>query len=158
MHSLKHRHMLLLQAPKGQRGAKTVDGFEITVGINYYGPLYLTELLIPIMRRSSAPKTITKRIVWVTSLGSQLVNPPIIGEGSGWPGISLVPWDDLKCAPHFCIHAGVPPHITCMQGIYMLCRPHAASAEVQVCMYLHLPSFRLLCCGVAVRIIVVVCA
>ena len=58
-----------MQAPKGQRGDKTVDGFEITLGINYYGPLYLTEMLIPILKRSSAPKTITKRIIWVTSSG-----------------------------------------------------------------------------------------
>ena len=89
-----------LQAPTGQRGDKTVDGFEITLGINYYGPLYLTELLIPILKRSSAPKTITKRIVWVTSLGSQIVNPPVVGSGAdGW-GVNLVPWDDLRCGLH----------------------------------------------------------
>jgi NAD(P)-dependent dehydrogenase (short-subunit alcohol dehydrogenase family) len=128
-------HVLLnnaaLQAPKGQRGAKTVDGFEvrlglphmcrhrghlniprlysqITLGVNYFGPLYLTELLLPIMKRSPAPRVITKRIVWVTSLGSQLANPPIIGEGSGWPGISVVPWDDLKCVSG-------PSHLPCRQ-------------------------------------------
>ena len=110
MHAHAYAACLPFQAPKGQRGAKTVDGFEITVGINYFGPLYLTELLIPIIKRSSKPKTITKRIIWVTSLGSQLVNPPIIGEGSGWPGISLVPWDDLRQVSFCpCMHDSTPP-------------------------------------------------
>ena len=43
-------------------------------------------------------KSAPSRIVWVDSLGSQLVNPPIIGGNeTGKPGINLIPWDDLKC-------------------------------------------------------------
>ena len=130
------------QAPKGQRGHKTEEGFEvrlassvcralmrsptcdcslyahtvafmcfdqtskrvavpaqITFGTNHFGPVYLTELLMPLVKKS-APA----RIVWVDSLGSQLVNPPIVGgDESGNGGIELIPWDDLKCAArHYC--------------------------------------------------------
>ena len=130
------------QAPKGQRGHKTEEGFEvrlassvcralmrsptcdcslyahtvafmcfdqtskrvavpaqITFGTNHFGPVYLTELLMPLVKKS-APA----RIVWVDSLGSQLVNPPIVGgDESGNGGIELIPWDDLKCAArHHC--------------------------------------------------------
>ena len=43
-------------------------------------------------------KSAPSRIVWVDSLGSQLVNPPIIGGNeTNKPGINLIPWDDLKC-------------------------------------------------------------
>jgi NAD(P)-dependent dehydrogenase (short-subunit alcohol dehydrogenase family) len=94
-------HVLLnnaaIQAPTGKRGNKTEEGFEITMGVNYFSLVYNTLLLLPILK-SSHPSAPTSRIVFVTSLGSQLVNPPIIGasEPEGM-GIDLIPWDDLKC-------------------------------------------------------------
>ena len=66
---------------------------QITFASNHYGPLYLTELLLPIMKKSQPAAGISKRIVWVTSIGSQLVNPPVLKYG-------LIPWDDLKCVQH----------------------------------------------------------
>jgi NAD(P)-dependent dehydrogenase (short-subunit alcohol dehydrogenase family) len=64
---------------------------QITFASNHYGRLYLTELLLPIMKKSQPAAGISKRIVWVTSIGSQLVNPPVLKY-------DLIPWDDLKCA------------------------------------------------------------
>lgn len=62
---------------------------QITFASNYYGPLYLTELLLPIMKKTPPAGGITKRIVWVTSIGSQLANPPVLKT-------DLIPWNDLK--------------------------------------------------------------
>lgn len=48
---------------------------------NYFGPLYLTLQLLDVLQ-ASAPS----RIVWVNSVGSQLVNPPYLGGNSWFPG------------------------------------------------------------------------
>jgi NAD(P)-dependent dehydrogenase (short-subunit alcohol dehydrogenase family) len=58
-------------------GERTEDGFEVTLGTNYFGPMLLTELLLPKLKES-APA----RIVNVGSPGEQF---------SGG-----VYWDDLK--------------------------------------------------------------
>eukprot|EP00878_Enallax_costatus_P016154 GHUV01016944.1.p1 GENE.GHUV01016944.1~~GHUV01016944.1.p1 ORF type:complete len:408 (+),score=106.41 GHUV01016944.1:160-1383(+) len=42
--------------------ATTDDGFEITVGINFFGPFYLTQLLLPTLKASTP-----SRVVWVSS-------------------------------------------------------------------------------------------
>jgi len=51
---------------------------------NYFGPLYLTLQLMDVLQ-ASAPS----RIVWVNSVGSQLVNPPYLGGNSWAPGEGL---------------------------------------------------------------------
>jgi len=88
-----------IQSPKGKRGAKTEEGFEITLGVNHFGLVYLTLHLLDVVKETA--KTVTDpsktaRIVWVTSLGSQLVNPPVIGGTTKRPGIDFLDWDDLK--------------------------------------------------------------
>ncbi|BDA50877.1 probable WW domain-containing oxidoreductase [Coccomyxa sp. Obi] len=49
-----------IQAPTGHRGEHTKDGIEITFASNYYGPLYLTELLLPIMKKTPPAGGITE--------------------------------------------------------------------------------------------------
>ncbi len=44
--------------------AKTKEGFEMSMGVNYIGTMYLTELLLDTLKRSNSP-----RIVMVSSLG-----------------------------------------------------------------------------------------
>lgn len=51
---------------------------------NSFGPLYLTLQLMGVLQ-ASAPS----RIVWVNSVGSQLVNPPYLGGNSWAPGEGL---------------------------------------------------------------------
>ncbi|KAF6258815.1 hypothetical protein COO60DRAFT_1638905 [Scenedesmus sp. NREL 46B-D3] len=93
-------HVLLnnagIQSPAGYRGQKTPGGFEVTMSSNYFGPLYLTLQLLDVLK-ATAPS----RIVWVTSVGSQLVNPPYLGGNSWCPGIDWffwpgLNWNDLK--------------------------------------------------------------
>eukprot|EP00775_Hariotina_reticulata_P005452 gene5452-5686_t len=97
-------HVLLnnagIQAPHGLRGQKTPGGFEVTMSSNFFGPLYLTYQLLDVLK-ASAPS----RLVWVNSVGSQLVNPPYLGGNSWFPGIDWViwpgmNWDDLKGATY----------------------------------------------------------
>jgi NAD(P)-dependent dehydrogenase (short-subunit alcohol dehydrogenase family) len=38
---------------------ETVDGFELTLGTNYFGPFALTGLLVPALRRSPASRVVT---------------------------------------------------------------------------------------------------
>ncbi|EFJ45884.1 hypothetical protein VOLCADRAFT_93745 [Volvox carteri f. nagariensis] len=59
----------------------TEDGFELTMATNFFGPLYLTLLLLPRLR-ASAP--------------SRVVNVASFGEMFG-----RVHWDDLRCVRHF---------------------------------------------------------
>ncbi len=80
---------------------KVVDALQITFASNYYGPLYLTELLLPIMKKTPSAGGITKRIVWVTSIGSQLANPPVLKT-------DLIPWNDLKCGIYQIFHVYLP--------------------------------------------------
>jgi NAD(P)-dependent dehydrogenase (short-subunit alcohol dehydrogenase family) len=54
---------------------------QVTIASNYFGPLYLTLQLLDVLQ-ASAPS----RIVWVNSVGSQLVNPPYLGGNSWAPG------------------------------------------------------------------------
>eukprot|EP00879_Flechtneria_rotunda_P001256 GHRR01001403.1.p1 GENE.GHRR01001403.1~~GHRR01001403.1.p1 ORF type:complete len:453 (+),score=134.03 GHRR01001403.1:286-1644(+) len=93
-------HVLLnnagIQAPYGHRGQKTPGGFEVTMSSNHFGPLYLTFQLLDVLK-ASAPS----RLVFVNSVGSQLVNPPYLGGNSWFPGIDWfiwpgMNWDDLK--------------------------------------------------------------
>lgn len=87
-----------IQSPKGKRGAKTEDGFEITLQVNHFGLVYVTLLLLDLLK-AAAKSGPAARIVWVTSLGSQLVNPPVIGKGGilgGDKGVDEINWNDLK--------------------------------------------------------------
>ncbi|WIA38443.1 hypothetical protein OEZ86_001767 [Tetradesmus obliquus] len=88
-------HVLLnnagIQAPAGHRGQKTPGGFEVTMSSNFFGPLYLTYQLLDVLK-ATAPS----RIVWVTSVGSQLVNPPYLGGNSWCPGIDWFMWPGLN--------------------------------------------------------------
>ncbi len=68
---------------------------QITLGVNHFGLVYLTLHLLDVVK-STAKKGPTARIVWVTSLGSQLVNPPVIGATTKRPGIDYLDWEDLK--------------------------------------------------------------
>ena len=68
---------------------------QITLGVNHFGLVYLTLHLLEVVKET-AKKGPTARIVWVTSLGSQLVNPPIIGGTTKRPGIDYLDWEDLK--------------------------------------------------------------
>jgi NAD(P)-dependent dehydrogenase (short-subunit alcohol dehydrogenase family) len=54
---------------------------QVTMASNYFGPLYLTLQLLDVLQ-ASAPS----RVVWVNSVGSQLVNPPYLGGNSWAPG------------------------------------------------------------------------
>lgn len=54
---------------------------QVTMASNYFGPLYLTLQLLDVLQ-ASAPS----RLVWVNSVGSQLVNPPYLGGNSWAPG------------------------------------------------------------------------
>lgn len=76
----------MLHACRGNSGNLCL---QITFASNYYGPLYLTELLLPIIKKTTPAGSITKRIIWVTSIGSQLANPPVLN-------VDLIPWNDLK--------------------------------------------------------------
>ncbi|KAK9829350.1 hypothetical protein WJX72_005314 [[Myrmecia] bisecta] len=73
-------HILINNAgtmmPKDQQGEKTNEGFEVTMGTNYFGPMYLTQLLLDNLKQS-AP--------------ARIVN---LGSCSEYGG--RVPWDDLK--------------------------------------------------------------
>jgi NAD(P)-dependent dehydrogenase (short-subunit alcohol dehydrogenase family) len=85
-----------IQAPAGFRGQKTPGGFEVTMSSNHFGPFYLALQLLDVLK-ASAPS----RLVFVNSVGSQLVNPPLFGGNSWCPGVDwfLTPgmnWDDLK--------------------------------------------------------------
>ena len=72
---------------------------QITLGVNHFGLVYLTLHLLEVVR-ATAKKGPTARIVWVTSLGSQLVNPPVIGATTKRPGIDYLDWEDLKSVPY----------------------------------------------------------
>ena len=64
--------------------------------------MYVTLLLLDLLK-AAAKSGPAARIVWVTSLGSQLVNPPVIGKGGalgGDKGVDEINWNDLKCAIH----------------------------------------------------------
>lgn len=61
---------------------------QVTMASNYFGPLYLTLQLLDVLQ-ASAPS----RIVWVNSVGSQLVNPPYLGGNSWAPGEALMYMD-----------------------------------------------------------------
>ena len=70
---------------------------QITLGVNHFGLVYLTLHLLEVIKKTAQqPNSPTARIVWVTSLGSQLVNPPLIGGTTQTPGIDYIGWEDLK--------------------------------------------------------------
>lgn len=58
---------------------------QVTMSSNYFGPLYLTLQLLDVVQASSQEGA-PSRIVWVNSVGSQLVNPPYLGGNSWAPG------------------------------------------------------------------------
>ncbi len=72
---------------------------QITLGVNHFGLVYLTLHLLDVVK-PTAKKDPTARIVWVTSLGSQLVNPPVIVATTKRPGIDYLDWEGLKQALH----------------------------------------------------------
>jgi NAD(P)-dependent dehydrogenase (short-subunit alcohol dehydrogenase family) len=61
--------------------ATTPDGLEVTLGVNFYGPMYLTQLLIPTLQQAARGPHSSTRIVWNASPEETL-------------GETL--WDDLK--------------------------------------------------------------
>ena len=72
---------------------------QITLQVNHFGLVYVTLLLLDLLK-AAAKSGPAARIVWVTSLGSQLVNPPVIGKGGsvgGDKGVDEINWNDLKC-------------------------------------------------------------
>jgi hypothetical protein len=62
--------------------ATTPEGLEVTLGVNFYGPMYLTQLLVPTLQQAARGPHSSTRIVWNASPEETL-------------GETL--WDDLKC-------------------------------------------------------------
>jgi NAD(P)-dependent dehydrogenase (short-subunit alcohol dehydrogenase family) len=65
----------------GPRGL-TVDGFEVTFGVNHLGPFLLTKLLLPRLRESAAQDEAGARIVNVSS--------------ASHTGVDRIDWDALR--------------------------------------------------------------
>jgi NAD(P)-dependent dehydrogenase (short-subunit alcohol dehydrogenase family) len=55
---------------------KTAEGFEMTLGVNYLGPYYLTRLLIPLLERGDQPQIISM-CSWSALIGSYRDRPGI---------------------------------------------------------------------------------
>ncbi|KAL3154197.1 hypothetical protein ABBQ32_013708 [Trebouxia sp. C0010 RCD-2024] len=95
---------------------KTPEGFEVTLGTNYFGPFFLTHLLMDRLR-ASAPA----RIVWVVS------SLEVVGD---------ITWDDLKgthAATSDMTAYGTSKLMTIMSNIEMVKRLQGSGIDSFIC-------------------------